>query len=403
VILFGHPGGNPNSHHAALAHYEAGRLEAFCVPWMPTPGEISLIQQIPGLKGYGSRLSRRVFEPLLDAPTIQGRIGEWFRLMRRSWLAPNAQEGVSYEANDWLMRTMQRECRRRSVDVVHAYEDCSLWQFEAAKRLGKFCVYDMPIGYYPAWEQVQANLARLHTEWLPPAAISNRYVRREQKLKEMALADLVLAPSTFVQRTIQQFVDKEVVIAPYGVDLEFWTPPLEPRVSSERLQFIYAGQLSLRKGIPLLFEAWRAAGLKDADLTLVGSWQFTQERLKHLPENIRLVGPISSGELRSRYQEADVFVFPSFFEGFGLVLLESMACGLPAIATEATAGPDILSDDAGRVIPTGNLDALVEALRWFTANRSRLQEMRQAARARAEACHWKNYRNAVDAAVARFN
>src|SRR5437870_5753527 len=36
TILFGHPTGNPNSHHAALAHLEAGRLEAFCVPWMPT-------------------------------------------------------------------------------------------------------------------------------------------------------------------------------------------------------------------------------------------------------------------------------------------------------------------------------------------------------------------------------
>ena len=35
-ILFGHPTGNPNSHHAALAHFEAGRLEALCVPWMPS-------------------------------------------------------------------------------------------------------------------------------------------------------------------------------------------------------------------------------------------------------------------------------------------------------------------------------------------------------------------------------
>jgi hypothetical protein len=45
------------------------------------------------------------------------------------------------------MATMQRECHRTSVTAVHAYEDCSLLQFREAKRLGKACIYDMPIGY----------------------------------------------------------------------------------------------------------------------------------------------------------------------------------------------------------------------------------------------------------------
>ena len=46
------------------------------------------------------------------------------------------------------MRTMARECHRSTVKAVHAYEDCSLWQFLEAKRLGKACIYDMPICYY---------------------------------------------------------------------------------------------------------------------------------------------------------------------------------------------------------------------------------------------------------------
>jgi glycosyltransferase involved in cell wall biosynthesis len=404
VILFGHPGGNPNSHNAALAHYEAGRLEAFCVPWMPTPVEMQILRRVPGMTARAARLERRSFAPLLKAPRVEGGLSEWSRLIRRLLAGEGSEERLAYEANDWLMRTMKRECRRETVTAVHAYEDCSLMQFEEARRLGKACIYDMPIGYYPAWVEQQAALAKQHADWLPQGgALSTRYVREDQKRQEMALADLVLVPSTFVQRSIARFSDKRISVAPYGVDLDFWRPLQEKRSDGDQLTFIYAGQSSLRKGIPLLLQAWRAAALQNARLDLVGSWQLARERLKDLPPSVRWIEPLSRAALRERYQASDVFVFPSFFEGFGLVLLESMACGLPAIATEATAGPDILDRDAGRVIPTGDLDALVDALRWFDANRQRLPEMRRAARARAEACTWENYRRAVSDAVAPLN
>jgi glycosyltransferase involved in cell wall biosynthesis len=70
-----------------------------------------------------------------------------------------------------------------------------------------------------------------------------------------------------------------------------------------------------------------------------------------------------------------VFVFPSFFEGLALVLLEAMACGLPAIASAATGGADVLTEASGRLLPVGDLDGLVDALRWFDRNRSRLPAM----------------------------
>ena len=127
---------------------------------------------------------------------------------------------------------------------------------------------------------------------------------------------------------------------PYGVDLEFWKAGLDCRGRGP-LRFIYAGQMSLRKGIPLLLEAWEKADMRDAELELVGLWQLAETRLKSLPRGVTHWGPCSPEALRARFCAADVFVFPSFFEGFGLVLLEAMACGLPAIASEATAGPDI--------------------------------------------------------------
>src|SRR5437588_10676872 len=111
-------------------------------------------------------------------------------------------ERLAYEANDWLMRTMARRVAGPRITAIHSYEDCSLWQFEEAKRRGKACIYDMPIGYYPAWQKIEAELARKFSDWLPADGLpSRRFVRPEQKRREMELADLVLAPSNFVSDT----------------------------------------------------------------------------------------------------------------------------------------------------------------------------------------------------------
>ncbi|MEQ1898970.1 MAG: glycosyltransferase [Vicinamibacterales bacterium] len=192
-------------------------------------------------------------------------------------------------------------------------------------------------------------------------------MRPEQKRKEMALADLVLAPGSFVQRTLRQFTDKPVALAPYGVDAAFWHPPPESRRAASSITFICAGQCSLRKGIPVLIDAWRKANLRDAVLELVGSWQQAAQRRHDLPEGVRWTGPLSAADLRARYQAADV---------------------------------DVLDDRSGRVMVPGDIDALVESLRWFSTNRDQVAVMGLAARAAAESCTWARYRQAVSAAVA---
>ena len=401
MILFGHQTGNPNAHHAALAHFEASRLDAFVVPWFPSVAALSVLRMFPPWSAYVARLERRRFEPLARAPKIQGRRGELKRLAMRALGV--GDEGLSYEANDWVMRTMARACWRPSVTAVHAYEDASLWSFQEAKRQGKACIYDMPIGYYPAWEDSQAELSRVYMDWLPAGGLpSSRWVRPEQKRKEMELADLVLVPSSFVRRTIERFMEKRIVLASYGVDTEFWCPATSSRRQSGPMRFIYAGQCSIRKGTPLLLEAWKAAGLVDAELHLVGSWHLADSKLRELPDGVRYLGHVSSESLRAQLQNADVFVFPSFFEGFGLVVLEAMACGLPTISSDATVAVDIADESAIRIFPVGDVEMLLEHLRFFADSRGSLVAMGKAARAMAQMLTWKGYRSAVSAACESF-
>jgi glycosyltransferase involved in cell wall biosynthesis len=87
---------------------------------------------------------------------------------------------------------------------------------------------------------------------------------------------------------------------------------------------------------------------------------------------------------------------------FGLVLLEAMACGLPVLSSECTAAPDILTKESGSIVPAGNLDAWVEALRLIGANRDHLPPMKDAERTVAVGNSWKRYRQAVSTAVDHF-
>ena len=401
TVLFGHPAGNPNSHQAALAHLEAGWLEAFCVPWMPSLEALRVFRSVPRLRGLVDRLARRNYAPLDAVEKVQDRGGEFRRLALRA--LGFGDEALSYEANDWLMSRMTVECERPAVTAVHAYEDCSLDQFRRARSLGKACIYDMPIGYYPAWQDTQQRLVRHYVDWLPPGGLAaSRVARPEQKREEMALADLVLAPSSFVERTIRSFhSDIPVARAHYGVDLSFWSPTEEPSAPGP-LRFVFAGQLSLRKGVPDLLLAWERAALQDAELLLVGSWQLSEDRLAKLPPNVQWRPPCGPAALREYYRSADVFVFPSHFEGFGLVLLEAMACGLPVIASDASAAPDVLVGDCGHIVPAGDIDELAGQLIAFSERRDDLAKMGRAARACAERCSWSSYREQVKAAVRPF-
>ena len=160
-------------------------------------------------------------------------------------------------------------------------------------------------------------------------------------------------------------------VVPLGVDRELFAAGEAPEV--DRPYFLYVGNLTARKNVPVLIDAFeRIAPGTAADLVVVGSPEYgagpVMSRLNG--ERIRYRPAIQDEELRSLYRGALALVYPSQYEGFGLPVLEAMAAGCPVITTTGGALPEV-AGDAGVLVEPGRVEPLAEAMARLAADPDR--------------------------------
>lgn len=189
-------------------------------------------------------------------------------------------------------------------------------------------------------------------------------------------------------------------VVPYGVDLEQFHPPAEPPAGPFRVLFV--GQLTQRKGVKYLLEAWRELALPKAELVLVGRGHVDRQLLRPYEGSFRLeLNVHSRARMRSLYQGSHVFCMPSLTESFGLVYLEAMACGTPVIGTPNTGAADVVRDGRdGFLVPIRRIEPLKERLLWCYENQAALMSFRAEARRRAETFSWTRFRRGIVEALA---
>ena len=225
----------------------------------------------------------------------------------------------------------------------------------------------------------------------------------------MSTADRIIAFSPHERDAMARLYDADpskVSLVPCGVDLSLFCP-LDQETVRNRLGLngekilLYVGRVEPLKGLDLLVET--AAQMDSEDgvrMMVVGAdvnggqemdrvKQLAKER--QLENQIDFVGQVDHMELPLYYNAADVCVVPSYYESFGLVALESMACGTPVVATRVGGLSTIIQHGrTGYLKPWRCPDAFANSVEMLISSDGLKQSMGEAARQRAEGMGWDN-------------
>jgi len=416
-ISFVHPFKNSNARNAAIALSEAGTLREIVTTVAVKPGGPleQIVGRIPGKMGAHivSELSRRHWNSPGGEPVRTHPWGEVYRIaMVRSKLVgrvgPNVQAMTD---NIWL--SLDNHVARHHLDGtsgVYAYEDGAATTFRAAKERGIATFYDLPIPYYKTYHEIQFEEAAR----FPDLAESIHVVHEpswklERKDAEIELADHIFVASNLTKRSlVTNGVDpSKITLTPYGAPTDYFypRPPTSDTADVDNVGFraLYVGRVGPRKGVHYLLQAWKELRLPSSELLLLGVNEFRNDWLSKYRDVFRHVPTVPHSSLNAYFSSANIVVFPSLAEGFGLVVVEAMACGIPVIATQNTCGADVITDGVdGFVVPIRDTEALKEKIDWCYRHPDDVKEMGRAARKKAESLTWSAYRATLNATIRAF-
>lgn len=229
-----------------------------------------------------------------------------------------------------------------------------------------------------------------------------------QALTQMSLrrADHVIAVSEHTRQVLEArfpHVAGRVSVVHPGLDPLFLAPPREAAVRQFRQEvgqarpyILFVGAIEPRKNLPRLIRAFEMAmaetGLNH-DLVLCGpmGWRYGPTvhamRSSPLSHRIRHVGYVPVDDLPLWYAGADLFVYPSLCEGFGLPPLEAMATGTPVVTSNSSSLPEVVGDAAATALPT-SVEAIAAAMQRVLSDPDFAAELRVRGPQRARAFTW---------------
>ncbi|MGB1026490.1 MAG: glycosyltransferase family 4 protein, partial [Rhodospirillaceae bacterium] len=272
--------------------------------------------------------------------------------------------------------------------VYQALSGCAVTSGPAAQKAGwrYFCERTSS---HIVWSYEQSQ--REAEKWgLKPPLHTKTMIERERA--EYDLADRIIVPSRFAQRTFLEMglpADK-IDIVPLIIRPPHTMPDVDPtQLDAVRdwsgpgpFRFLFVGPLGVRKGVGYLAQALRQADLPDWHLTMIGAPSRHTERLMRGsdPKRITKLGAQPHDRVLAEMQRAHCLILPSLDEGYGLVSAEAMSCRLPSVLTTACGVADIHRDgETGLIVPEADSDALARALSQMAWDRQATRQMGLAA------------------------
>ncbi|NBC86059.1 MAG: glycosyltransferase [Bacteroidetes bacterium] len=187
--------------------------------------------------------------------------------------------------------------------------------------------------------------------------------QRRKTLREYQNADTIYVHSEYVRQSfLNAGVPGDCLCRHYLHVHPRFEPPSH-RPDDDTFRIVYVGRMEATKGLPVLLDAFERLPVDDRELLLVGNWS-TRRMRSYIQD--RLEDPrihLAPGDPLPAYHRADVFVHPTYEDGFGYAPMEALACGVPVVVTEDTGMKEYVAEgDNGYVVPTGEVDPVIDRL-----------------------------------------
>lgn len=400
--------GARDSYQLALAMSEAGMLKALVTDlysledrkWTRT-----LHSLIP--RAWVSLINKRKHP---DLPSSRVRTFFWrglWTLLLQKWRG--APSGFTQRTARRLDSVLGRKAGRIATSAACDLVSYSYYGYDAFKESPHsrilFQVHPHPLSVRRILTEELALHPEcadsLNQEW--EIALPESDFRR--LIDETRMAQRFLVASSFTRSTLIEngACSSDIEVIPYGVDLDLFCPPPRPRPIDGPLKLLFVGRINQRKGLAYLLEALRLLDSKQLTVTIIGRVVDDLKLFDPYRDILTIRPSVSTAELVEAYRQADLFVFPSVAEGFGQVLLEALASGLPILSTTHTAAPDLIEDGVqGFILEPRRADLIAEKIRWSLENREALRQMGVDARARAQEFGWDRFRSRAVDAITRY-
>jgi glycosyltransferase involved in cell wall biosynthesis len=315
-------------------------------------------------------------------------------ILNRGWRKAPPFLRAHYNAQFLIHELFDRHAARRlppRPELVVALSSYGLHTLRRARELGAKTIVDHGSCHIVAQDELlreeYGRLGLSSQEFAHPAII-------DKELSEYREADYIAIASEFVKETfVERGVPAEkLLLTPYGVNLtNFYPAPKEDQV----FRVIHCGNISIRKGVHYLLQAFAELQLPGAELWLIGSLsdEIRPFLRRFAAPGVRQLGPFPERELHKYYSQGSVYCLNSIEDGFGMTLVQAMACGLPVITTTNTGAADAVRDGRGGfIIPIRDVAALKEKILYLYEHPEIRQAMGAAARERVQTGFtWTDY------------
>ena len=394
VICFAGP---RDRYQSALALQENHALEA-----LVTEAYFGKFWAETGLAGQNfHRFAKARHHPDIPATKAVRSPGAFVRTLRARF--DRRKDSPHLAIADRLLgeKAGQVALRRRAPLIGYSYYAAAAFRMMAGSGLPRILFQVHPNGKYlrELFRQEIEKVPEARASLMEEAEMSPLFAANDEAC---AMADAVICASTFTRSSLAAAASVAPAhVVGYGVDLDVFTAR-SAAPSAKPLTVGFVGALSQRKGARYLLGALAALPKGAARLILYTRAAIDRDLIRGFASvDVELRSGLSDTALAADIRRCDLVALPSIAEGFGLVILEAMACGVPVLCTTSTGGADFIRHRRnGLLIEPGSVAAIEQELAWALTHRDELFQLGQAARAEAEKHTWAEYRRKFFAAYA---